>query len=195
MKRVRKYFSYWETKYWLFKNRLNEANSLFTHLTLEEKKALHGLAGQIPANGICVEIGSFIGASSIFLASGAKKGTVYCIDTWQNDAMTEGRKDTFEEFCRNTKRFKDRIVPKRGYSIELAKTFDMKADLIFFDGDHSYDGIKGDWDSWKGYLKEDAWVIFHDIGWAEGVQRVIEDEIKPIAKQSDSLPNLYWARI
>jgi hypothetical protein len=40
-----------------------------------------------------------------------------------------------------------------------------------------------------------ALIVMHDIGWAEGVQRVVMEDIAPIAKCEGRLPNLYWARI
>jgi len=66
---------------------------------------------------------------------------------------------------------------------------------IFFlsDGDHSYDAVKADIDAWLPKLKYDASVILHDCGWAEGVQRVIKEEISPLAVYEGNLPNMYWA--
>ena len=37
--------------------------------------------------------------------------------------------------------------------------------------------------------------LFHDIGWAEGVQKVVEEYIKPIQLEEHILDNTYWARI
>ncbi|MCK4827651.1 glycosyltransferase, partial [bacterium] len=56
-----------------------------TQLTFAERMLLHRLAQQIPSKGVIVEIGSYVGASSSFLAEGARKNSahVFCIDTWQ----------------------------------------------------------------------------------------------------------------
>jgi hypothetical protein len=48
-------------------------------------------------------------------------------------------------------------------------------------------------DSWFPKLKPGALVLFHDVGWAEGVQQVIAETVKPRAKSEGCLPNLYWA--
>src|SRR5215471_1146239 len=54
--------------------------------------------------GLFVEIGSYLGATAVTLAAAMQRhsgGKVYCIDTWQNDSMSEGKKSTFDEFKRN----------------------------------------------------------------------------------------------
>lgn len=171
-------------------------NSIFTHLTPREKHALLSLAGKCKGSNY-VEIGSYIGASSCFIAAGIKKsnneGRLYCIDTWRNDAMSEGGRDTFDEFRRNTAKYAEFIVALRGTSHEIAKSFDEKVDFLFIDGDHSYKGVKSDVEDWFPKLNNRAIVIFHDIGWAEGVQRVVEESVRPYAKRESNLPNMYWA--
>jgi len=170
-------------------------NRTFTHLTLREKEKLLSLAGKCKGCNY-VEIGSYIGSSSCFIAAGIKgsggEGRLYCIDTWQNEGMSEGLRDTFDEFQRNTVKYKDFIVTLKGTSYKIAESFDKKVDFLFIDGDHSYEGVKSDVDDWFPKLNNGAIVIFHDIGWAEGVQRVVES-VRPYAKKEGRLPNMYWA--
>jgi len=171
--------------------------NIFTHLTIKERLLLYKLALSLPKNSICVEIGSYLGGSACFLASAAKeKGhKVYCVDTWKNEGMSEGERDTFDEFLRNIEPLKGFIVPLRGYSVDVAKSFDKEIDLIFIDGDHSYHAVKADVESWIPKVKNGGIVVFHDIGWAEGVQKVVEEYIKPIQLEEHILDNTYWARI
>ena len=68
-------------------------------------------------------------------------------------------------------------------------------DVLFIDGDHSYEGAKNDWDAYKNFLHPGSVVIFHDYGWAEGVKRVIEEDAKPVTSDYGSLPNLWWGTI
>jgi predicted O-methyltransferase YrrM len=175
-----------------------EENKIFTHLSVNEKIKLIQLANNVNGN-IFLEVGSYLGASSCFIAAGIKKpgkeAKLYCIDTWENDAMTEGKKETFQIFIENTKKYQDIIIPLRGISVEVAKTFKDIIDFLFIDGDHSYEGVKADVDAWFPKLNKNAIVIFHDIGWAEGVQRVIAKEVAPRAKKEGRLPNLYWASL
>jgi len=95
-----------------------------SHLTDREKVTLYRLASEISKRKTSpcsfVEIGSYIGASSSYLAAGLARnnhfGKVYCIDTWNNDAMTEGNRDTMAEFLHNTRKFSRYIEPIRGWS-------------------------------------------------------------------------------
>lgn len=163
-----------------------------------EKLLLYKLALSLPHNCTVVEIGSYLGASSSFLASAAKEkdGILYCVDTWKNEGMDEAPRDTYEEFIQNTKHYENWIIPMRGKSVEVAKDFNIDIDMLFIDGDHSYQAVKADVDAWFPKLKNGAIVVFHDCGWAEGVQKVIEEIVKSMQiGKGNALPNIYWARI
>ena len=144
-----------------------------------------------------MELGSYLGASSSFLALGAKhnKSNVYCVDTWQNDEMSEGLRDTYSEFLRNTKSISKYIEPLRGLSIDMAIQFDKKIDMIFFDGGHSYETVKSDWDAWSPKLKIGSLVVFHDIGWADGVKKVVNENVEPLLLKHEQSSNMYWGII
>jgi predicted O-methyltransferase YrrM len=38
-----------------------------------------------------------------------------------------------------------------------------KLDMLYIDGDHSYDGVKKDYEMYQDLVKKDGWIIFHDI--------------------------------
>ncbi len=168
-----------------------------THMTLPEKLLLYKLVRKLERGSVILEIGSYLGASSTFLAAGAKERAcvVYCVDAWQNIGMSEDKRDTFNEFIRNTQRFRRVIIPLRGLCEEIANHFNSQVDLLFIDGDHSYEGVKKDVESWFPRLKNEAILIFHDIGWAQGVQRVVREWVRPLAKKEILLPNMYVAFI
>ncbi len=179
------------------KTRYSAIGKIYSHLTADEKLTLVSLARS--CDGSFIEIGSYLGSSSCFIAEGilqsGRKSHLYCIDTWQNDAMSEGNKNTYNTFLNNTKDYRDVISSLRGWSYDIAKNFDEKVDFIFIDGDHSYQGVKKDVDLWLPKLNPNALIVMHDIGWAEGVQRVVMEDVAPIAKSEGRLPNLYWARL
>lgn len=174
-------------------HKLERAQLIGTHLTEKEKFKLFDLA-RVKKNGVCVEIGSYLGCSSSFIAAAiGSGGKLFCVDTWQNETMPEGTRDTFSEFMDNTQPFKDTIIPLRGTSVEMAASFDGAIDFLFVNADHSYESVKADVDAWFPKLKSDAIVVFHDMGWAEGVQRVVAEYVSPIVVSEGRLPNLYWA--
>jgi len=45
----------------------------------------------------------------------------------------------------------------------LKNNQDKKFDTIFIDGDHSYDGVKGDFENSIPLLNDDGYIVFHDI--------------------------------
>lgn len=171
--------------------------NIFTHMTWNERLLLYKLSLLLPKKSVLVEIGSYLGASSVFLATAAEENNsiLYCIDTWKNDAMSEGTRDTFGEFLRNTEPLKFSIRPLRGKSEEVAKTFKENIDLLFLDGDHSYDAVRADAELWIPKMNHGGIIIFHDYGWAEGVRRVVNELVKPLQIEEHIVDNTYWARI
>jgi predicted O-methyltransferase YrrM len=174
---------------------LDDAFRVRSHLTTAERVTLSRLA---TGRAIVCEIGSYIGASACCFAAEMKRagyGTVFCIDTWNNNAMSEGSRDTYAEFRKNTQKYVDFIVPVRGFSSEVAQRVAScisHVDLLFIDGDHSYDGVKADWNAYSPFLKPGSVVVFHDCGWAEGVKQVIAEHAKPLVGSFESLPNMWW---
>lgn len=169
-----------------------------THLTLDERHKLQELA-MVTEGHTYVELGSYLGSSSCFIASGikaaGKKAKLFCVDTWCNEGMAEGFRDTFEEFIENTSSYADTIVPLRGKSADVAENFFQEIDFLFIDAGHDYQNVKTDVLAWFPKLRPNACVIFHDIGWAEGVQQVVRDYVRQLAHDEGSLPNMYWACI
>ena len=171
---------------------------IFTHLTLEEKLLLYKLACKLEPASVIVEVGSYLGASSTFLAVAAKerRSMVYCVDTWTNEAMSEGPLDTYTEFISNTQRYSEQIRPLRGRSLEIAEEFLEPIDLLFMDADHSYAACRSDAEAWLPKVKPGGIVVFHDFGWAEGVQRTVREMVQPIEQSpGHTMENIYWARI
>jgi hypothetical protein len=169
-----------------------------THLTRRERLFLYRTARGLSRGSIIVEVGSYLGASSCFLAAAAKerKCMVYCVDTWQNDGMSDGPCDTYDAFLRNTGSYRNTVTPIRGRSEETAQDFDRTIDMLFIDGDHSYDGVAGDLRAWLPKLSCQAWIALHDFGWAEGVRRAIGEFVTPIESGPPVImPNLYAVRI
>jgi len=169
-----------------------------THLTEVERLVLYKLALQVPRGSSIVEIGSYLGASSCFLAAAAveRRSNLFCVDTWQNDAMTEGRRDTYQEFLSNTQRYRHVISPIRQRSEDAATEFSRVISFLFVDADHKYDAVVSDLRCWLPKLCSGAWLVLHDWGWAIGVQRAIEELVLPIqVAKPIILPNLYAVRV
>jgi len=183
---------------------LSRLFAVSTHLTDRERITLYALArvcsGGSKGQVNIVEIGSYLGASASFLAAGLRNESdkVFCIDTWENDAMSEGQRDTYAEFLDNIADYRERIAPLKGWSHDASVLDEVRAkvgriDLLFIDGDHSHEGVLRDWQLYSPFLAPGSIVAMHDIGWARGVQQVVAEEIRPRVRNEHRLPNLWWA--
>jgi len=53
----------------------------------------------------------------------------------------------------------------RSTSEEAARDWQRPIDLIFIDGDHSYTGVKRDWELFAPHVRPFGIVVFHDTIW------------------------------
>ncbi len=110
--------------------------------------------------------------------------------------MTIKYGDTYDEFVSNTSNFGSTVIPLRGYSKEIANQFIDQIDLLFIDGDHSYDGCLTDIQAWSPHLVRGATIIFHDYSWADGVRRAIEEMIVPNQLMRGAIVHgTYWTKV
>lgn len=120
---------------------------------------------------IVVEIGSARGRSACFMGMALKEngaGKLYAIDphtrtAWNDDDSV----DTYEVLLRNveTLGLQSHVEVLRETSDHVARNWSMPIDLLFIDGDHSYDGVKHDWELFSPFVRQFGGVIFHDTLW------------------------------
>jgi predicted O-methyltransferase YrrM len=122
-----------------------------------------------------VEIGSSRGYSTCALSLACRengRGKIYAIDPHVPNIFTEGGSDRASENLEFLlSRLKDyELTPDwceviRSKSSEAAREWDKPVDLLFIDGDHSYEGVKGDFEMFRPWLREHSLVAFHDSMW------------------------------
>lgn len=122
---------------------------------------------------VVVEIGSARGRSTCALALACRHnrhGKVYAIDPHTLNPWTEiGTEGITEAFLRSRLRaygLYEWCEVMTTTSGEAAKTWSQKVDLLFIDGDHSFDGVRLDFESFRPWLAPGAMVVFHDTAWA-----------------------------
>ncbi len=164
-----------------------------------ERGYLFQLASDLPADAQVVEVGSWMGASTCFIAGGLKgtKAKIFAVDNFEglsscgeDAAWYErhfrqlGLKSTLELFRENFAElgFTPRAEPVVSDSVAAAQKLEAKRgaiDFVFIDGDHSYEACKADIAAWSPFLKRGGVIAFHDFGSrADGVTRAIFEMTK-----------------
>jgi predicted O-methyltransferase YrrM len=131
---------------------------------------LYGLVRSMKPS-VCVEIGSARGRSTCSIGLALKEnghGTLYAIDPhvetdWNDDYSI----DTYEALKGNITvlGLTGQVQILRAFSEEVARSWNSEIDLLFIDGDHSYDGVKRDWELFARHLSPFGIAIFHDTIW------------------------------
>jgi predicted O-methyltransferase YrrM len=154
-------------------------------LTPREGRLLYDLARRCTGRGVIVEIGSWKGKSTIWMASGSRRGAgvkVHAIDphTAESDNLaTQSAGPTLEEFTRNIRSagLDDLVVPLVTTSAEAAAHFSHPVELIFIDGAHDYANVALDLDLWFSKVVDGGTIAFHDtVAW-EGPRRLVAERV------------------
>lgn len=122
--------------------------------------------------GVVVEVGSARGLSTCTLALACRQngtGKVYAIDPNTPNDWSE-----LETGGNNYDFLRDRVQYYglqpwcellRMTSADAARKWNQPIDFLFIDGDHSYDGVKHDFEAFSPWLTDGALVAFHDSAW------------------------------
>ena len=125
--------------------------------------ALRDLAAVVPADQAIVEIGSFRGKSTAYLAQGSKDGhgaPVFAIDPWDLPGNVYGKhgftapevREVFESQLRAA-RLWSRVTPIKAFSVDAASAWSgPPIGLLFIDGDHTEPAIRADLAAWTPHL-------------------------------------------
>lgn len=157
------------------------------YLSEREGRFIMAAAALSPAAGANVEIGSFMGRSTICIASVCKHyglGPVTAIDPHTAPAATDpdlqGKESSFSEFMRNLgdARVTDAVVIERKLSTEVALGWSSPIRFLWIDGDHTYRGAKADVANFRRFLVPGAILAMHDVlGTHYGSLRVFVEEV------------------
>ncbi len=156
-----------------------------------EGYSLYLLAQDGPGTGSIVEIGSFMGLSTCWLARGSKaagREKVWAVDHFEGSPehqsgeaaeseilMSEGT--TFDRFQKNISRMDvaSYVDAIQAHSVDAASQWNDPIRLLFIDGDHSYDGVMSDFALWTPYVISGGLVALHDVDSAPGVTRLYNE--------------------
>jgi predicted O-methyltransferase YrrM len=164
-----------------------------------EAVALARQAYALPASPTIVEVGSFLGCSTILLA-GARElrgsGRVHAVDPFDasGDAYSapyyraiagRGRATLRARFEANLRRagVADRVEVHQGRAEAVAAGWAAPIDLLFIDGDQSPAGARAGYLAWAAYLRPGAVIAVHNSVATEpdhdGSRRLVAELIRP----------------
>ena len=160
-------------------------------LTDVEGYALLQLAGGGGGTGAVVEIGSYLGRSTAFLAAGSKgagREKIVAVDHFSGSPEQQAGQEfaseilvregsTFRRFEENLKRLglDDHVTPVVASSTEAAGQWTGPIRLLFIDGDHSYEAVRQDFVLWSPFVAAHGLICFHDVNSWPGVTRFYEE--------------------
>lgn len=150
---------------------------------------------QLKDNSTIVEVGSWMGRSTAYMASliknSGKNIRFYSIDTWQGSAAEEGHQkwisqlkqrgsDLYKEYLDNLTSCDliDVVTPIRSPSISAAEKFsDSSIDMIHIDASHEYIDVLKDLEAWYPKIKNGGLLTGDDYGWP-GVYKAVNEFFK-----------------
>ena len=141
----------------------------------DEGYLLFRLARDGDGKGAIVEIGSWMGRSTAWLAAGssaAGRERVHAVDVFtgspehQNLDVIRDEGTTYHRFAENLEGLGlfGQVEPVVAESRNAARDWNGgPIRLLFIDGDHAYAGVKSDFDLWTAHLPAGGLVVFDDV--------------------------------
>lgn len=159
-----------------------DINSVKGFLADDEAQALYNYALQSSASGPVLEVGSYCGKSTLFLAQAAKQNnsTVFAVDHHRGSEEHQlgeeyhdgslydasvGLMDTFKEFRKNMRacNVEDTVVPIVAPSRIASKQWHTPLAMVFIDGGHSFEAAETDYRSWAVHVCIGGILAIHDL--------------------------------
>ena len=159
-----------------------------------------------------IELGSWLGKSTKFIAQHAPNATIYAVDHWKGSPehhephrtdVKDKLATLYETFLVNLWEFKDRVKPLRMTTKEglrLCYENGVKPDVIHIDAGHGYDDVMEDIKASKSYFPN-ALLIGDDWNWtnynegdAFSVRQAVIDYAYKERKLLNVLCNVWWLK-
>jgi hypothetical protein len=178
-----------------------------------EQRLLYDLAREVPSGGTIVELGAWMGRSSIVLGGGSLSGPkarVYAVDIFAekrevnsvvyrehfDEHFSPGESDYLPTFDKNIRGagVEGVVIPIRGLTAKAGRQWEGPLiDLLFIDANHDYEGVRDDFFAWVPHCKEGAPCAFHDYynvdypGVRQFVDQLLAAEILDDIRSADSI--------
>ena len=157
-------------------------NSVKGFLDHDEGICLYNHALSSSKKGPILEIGSYCGKSTIYLATAAKEYncSVYSVDhhtgSEENQVGWEyhdielfdeetGKINSFPEFMRNLRKadLLDTVIPIVSDSSFVSRDWKIPLSMVFIDGGHTMEAAFNDFNNWKDKIIKGGILAIHDV--------------------------------
>ena len=157
-------------------------NSVKGFLDHDEGICLYNHALSSSKKGPILEIGSYCGKSTIYLAAAAKEYncSVYSVDhhtgSEENQVGWEyhdielfdeetGKINSFPEFMRNLRKANllDTVIPIVSDSSLVSRDWKIPLSMVFIDGGHTMEAAFNDFNNWKDKIIKGGILAIHDV--------------------------------
>jgi predicted O-methyltransferase YrrM len=143
----------------------------FGYLFAEEVDALQNLVRSLPGAPTVLQIGAGAGTSSLAMLEARSDVSLTTVDIQAGNSpfgCLYAEKQVVTEAG-----MADRLSQIHGSSITVGREWGgPKFDMVFIDGDHSYEGCKGDILAWTPHLKRGGILAVHDYNKADAFENV-----------------------
>jgi predicted O-methyltransferase YrrM len=152
----------------------NQLNHGVASLQFDEAALLFRLARDVEAGPIA-EIGRFRGGSTVMFTSAQPADA----ELWSYDLSDRYDGELDQALTRLGLRGKVHLVVGDSRTVEPPPG---PLELLFIDGDHSYEGAKADFDRWSAFVRPGGHVLFHDAVDAGGYGNVYPGVTRAVAE-------------
>ena len=153
-------------------------------MTVRQTAYLFGLVRQINARKV-IEIGRYKGGSTLVIAAAMEgNGTLWSIDIGEKEERLHSDQahrrfdDQVADLCRKFNLKADLLVgDSRSIQVETGEV-----DLVFIDGDHSYDGVRNDFERFGRRVRVGGAVLLDDA-FSDGISRTHSDTVGRLVRE------------
>ena len=173
----------------------NTLNHGIISLAFDEAAYLYRLVASLPAAALA-EIGRFRGGSTLLMAAATdERSELWSYDSHVKIVGVYSGGELDEQLRQALERYG--LADRVHLVVADSRTAEPPArpcDLVFLDGDHSYAGVRADYEHWRRFVKPGGHLVLHDAvevagrldGPLEGVPQLVRD-----IEQADGA---YWSR-
>jgi predicted O-methyltransferase YrrM len=173
----------------------NPLNMGIVLLLFEEAAYLHRIVHGLSPASTLVEVGRFKGGSTFLMAAAMAPGS----QLWSYDlhvkmtGLLDG-KDLDRQLESALVRYGlDTRVHLRVANSRIAEPPPEPCDLVFLDGDHSYEGVRADYEHWRPLLRPGGHLLFHDAA-APHAFTTVHDGVARLVTELERDPTQRLAR-